>query len=121
VTQQSLPFDVGDELLAKLRIAVDAMGLKVAAAECDLSPSQLGDALAERDRKSLRIRPLIALLRVMPADLRDGILRSLVAPFGFELRARKPMTPSEELAETRSLLAQLAPGLLPIIDGRVGR
>ena len=120
-TQQLLSFDASDDVLAKIRIAVDAIGLKTAAAECDLSPSGLSDALAERDRKGLRFRSVVGLLRALPADLRESILRALVEPFGLELKARRPMTAAEELAETRAAIADFAPGLMRDINTRVGR
>lgn len=120
-TQQLLSFDVSDDVLAKVRLAVDAVGLKAAAGECDLSPSALSDALAERDRKGLRVRALLGLLRVLPVDQRDAILRAIVEPFGLELKARRVMTAAEELAALRASVQRHAPAILELADREIGR
>jgi hypothetical protein len=85
------------DLREAFRSAVAAIGLKEAAFRLDVSPSLLSDALAERDRKGLRLEWLPALLLIAPAEHAATILGLLASMRGLEVVRRKALTPEEKL------------------------
>jgi hypothetical protein len=105
------------ELLETLNAAVTHVGRKEAAYNLDTSPSQLANALAERDRHYLRASWLPYLVAVAPSHRPVEILAGLR---GLELSPRKPMTPAEELAELRAAVAaECGPTQRDAIERRV--
>lgn len=107
--------------LAWLRRAVDVLGHKHVAAELDIAPSTLTDALLERERKSIK-GEWIAKIRHMCSDgLRQEWLRIVAKPLGYEVERMATMTPEEELRRMRELMQREAPMLLKALDKEIRR
>ena len=98
-------------MLVVLRAITARAGLKEIAFDCDTSPSQLADALAERDRKAIRAEWIPVFLRHADDAERAAILVELAAPVGFEVqRAAPQLTPEQVLARLEAVLdEELAP------------
>jgi hypothetical protein len=100
---------VWKDALEWARALVDQLGNKVVAAELDVSPSWLADALKEREhgegKKGLKAEHFHALLFMAPIGMRMEWLRMVCQPLGFETPAqRKVRTPEEQLADLKQLL-----------------
>lgn len=109
-----------DSVLAAVKVAVDQLTLKEAAFLLDTSPSQLSDALAERDRKSVRAEWLVTLLVGTPPKVRDAIMGELARVSGYKKPERAEKLTDKRRAEilTRAI-ARLAPGLEAAIDAEL--
>ena len=108
--------------LAWLRRAVDVIGHKEVAYKLDIAPSQLTDALLERERKDVKAKWVRTILRMVPDAMRDEYVRDFAADYGYEApKKRNPRTPEEELREMRKLLQLQAPAVLVLVDKELGR
>lgn len=109
-------------ILAWFRRAVDVLGHKEVAFKLDVAPSNLTDALNERERKDVKLKWLSTVLRMCPETLVREYLEILSRQHGYEAPKRvKVRTPEEELREMRELLKREAPGVLAIVDKELGR
>jgi hypothetical protein len=114
--------DDWQEMLAWIRRAVDVVGHKEVAYQLDVQPSQLTDALNERERKDVKAKWIPVLLRLVPESLEREFFVLLAQQHSYEEpKKRKPRTPDEELREMRRLLAEKAPAMLDLIDKELGR
>lgn len=102
--QPQLPWGVSYEVreswarqLHILRAIAARVGAKEIAFDCDTSPSQLADALADRDRKAIRAEWYRVFLHHGDEAERAALLRELAEPVGFEVREAEPLTPEEKL------------------------
>lgn len=114
--------DDWQEMLGWVRRAVDVVGHKEVAYQLDVSPSQLTDALNERERKDVKAKWIPVLLRLVPESLEREFFELISKQHGYETpKKRKPRTPDEELREVRRLLSEQAPAVLAFIDKELGR
>lgn len=67
-----------------VRNAVDLLGHKFVAAELDIGPSQLTDALLERERKDIKARWIVKLLELVPEPLKREWHRIALDATGYE-------------------------------------
>lgn len=119
---------VGDQnwqlRLTWLRRAVDVIGHKEVAFVLDIAPSNLTDALLERERKDVKGKwfDRIIAMPQLPSEMRTEYLRLLCVQLGYEMPERKRVkTAEEELAELRALLKINAPVVLALVDKEMGR
>lgn len=110
-----------DHVLDVAKVAVAAVTLKEFAYRVDAQPSNLADALAERDRKRVGAEHLIVLLTIAPEVHRRALLDAIAKPLGYKVERVAPLSPAEEIKATRDYLAKMAPGLLAGLDKEVGR
>lgn len=111
-----------DEELGWFRRSVDVIGHKEVAYKLDIAPSNLTDALNERERKNVHARWFPVVLRMSAPIAVEEYMRMLCDRYGFERPARiKVRTPEEELVATRAALARVAPGVLALVDKELGR
>ena len=85
------------ETLEAIKEIVSSVGLKQLAYDLDVSPSLLGDALAERDRKGVRAEWLPTLLARASDMQAEALLTALAGPRGFDVERREVLTAEEEL------------------------
>jgi hypothetical protein len=110
------------DMLAWLRRAVDVIGHKEVAFKLDIAPSQLTDALLERERKDVKAKWLPTVARMAPEEMRTEYVRLINVSLGYDVPKRaRVRTPEEELREMRELLKREAPGVLAIVDKELGR
>jgi hypothetical protein len=129
VTQLSLAWDPAhagaaewEVELAWLRRAVDVIGHKELAYALDIKPSNLTDALLERERKEIKGRWLPTILRMIPEEMRGEYLRIICSGLGYETPKRiRTKTSAEELREMRDALQRIAPGVLTLVDKEIGK
>lgn len=110
--------------LAWLRRAVDVLGHKEVAYKLDVQPSQLTDALLERERKDIKAKWFATVLRMpgLPEEMRAEWLRLACESLGYEAPKRKrTMTPEEELRELRRVLKEQAPMVLALAEKEMGK
>lgn len=113
--------DDWQERLAWLRRAVDVLGHKEVAYKLDVQPSQLTDALLERERKDVKAKWFDTVLRMVSEDMRAEYIRMLNTTHGYKAPERqKPRTAEEENREMRTLLDKHAPALLALIEKELG-
>lgn len=97
---------------------VQYVGLKQAAFDLDLSPSQLAHALAERDGRRPRAEWIPYLVHKAP-DLE--LAKALVAPGRLEVERAPEMTPEEQLQRFEGALAEtVCPEVRAIVYRRAG-
>src|SRR5688572_29596796 len=115
--------DLWAQKLAWLRRAVDVLGHKEVAFKLDVAPSNLTDALLERERKDVKAKWFDVVLAMdLPSEMRAEYVRLTCDACGYEMPERKrTKTAEEELRETRELLKTIAPALLVIVDKEMGR
>lgn len=109
------------EMLAWFRLAVDVIGHKEVAFKLDIAPSQLADALHERERKDVKAKWIGTVARMCPEPLVRKYVEIVARHHGYTVEAKRPRTPEEELREMRELLKREAPGVLAIVDKELGR
>jgi len=124
--QHVLPQDDWDEILAWFRRAVDCLGHKEVAYRLDIGPTQLSDALNERERKDIKAKWLCKVRRLCEISGRDVLVREYLEiiskQHGYEEPKRKrARTPEEEVAAMREVLKREAPGVLAILDKELAR
>lgn len=118
--------DTWIEVLGWLKRAVDCLGHKEVAYRLDVAPSQLTDALCERERKDVKAKWLWTVLHMcQETPGRESLVRDFMeltgARYGYEVERKKTRTPEEELREMRELLRREAPGVLALVDKELGR
>ena len=113
--------DDWSEVLAWVRRAVDVLGHKEVAYKLDIAPSQLTDALLERERKDVKAKWIATIRRMCPESLKREYLEIVARQDGYEVNRRKTRTPEEELREMRELLRREAPAMLALVDKEMGR
>jgi len=104
------PAHAGEDLwqrqLAWIRRAVDLLGHKHVAGELDIAPSQLTDALLERERKEVKGRWVAILLLMAPESMRREWFAITCPVAGFEPpQPARVRTAEERLAEIERRLA----------------
>lgn len=110
------------EVLAWFRRAVDCLGNKEVAYRLDIAPSQLTDALNERERKDVKAKWIAVVLRMSSEVIVREYLEIVSRHHGYEEPKRKKVrTPEEELRDLRELLKQKAPAVLELVDKEMGR
>lgn len=107
--------------LPAIKAAVDAVSVKEFAFACDVSPSTICDAIAERERKRFAAEWIDVLLAIAPPVHREAILSALAIPNGYVPQRRKELTPEEELAQLRRTMQRLAPAILQLADEELSR
>ncbi len=109
--------------LAWLRRAVDVLGHKEVAFTLDIKPSNLTDALLERERKDVKARWFEVVLAMdLPDEMIAEYLRIENQALGYETPKRiRNKTSAEELREMREALQRLAPGVLTLVDKELGK
>ncbi len=113
--------DAWQERLAWLRRAVDIIGHKEVAYRLDVQPSQLTDALLERERKDVKAKWFDVVLRMVSHEMRAEYLRLLCVSLGFDApKAKKKMTAEERERERTRWLKERAPALLEAMDRELG-
>ncbi len=105
------PSHAGEDLwqlqIRWVRAAVDLLGHKHVAGELDIAPSQLTDALLEREWKEVKARWIAKLLLMVPAGMRREWFAIECPAAGFEVPLPvKTRTAEERLAELEQLLAE---------------
>lgn len=108
-------------VIAWFRRAVDVLGHKEVAYKLDIAPSQLTDALLERERKDIKLKWLSTVLRMCSEPMKQELFGILAGQHGYIVTRVKVRTPEEELREMRELLKREAPGVLAIVDKELGR
>lgn len=128
MTQLSLVYDaahagadVWSEELAWLRRAVDVIGHKELAYKLDVQPSQLTDALLERERKDVKAKWIATALFMVPEALCREYLVIVARKHGYTVERIKTRTAGEELRETREVIKRLAPAVLALVDEELGK
>ena len=107
--------------LAWLRRAVDVVGHKEVAFKLDIAPSQLTDALLERERKDIKGKWIRTIVRMVPEEMRAEYLRIVNTSCGYEPpKRKKPRTPEQENRDMRELLRREAPAMLALIEKELG-
>ena len=81
----------------------------------------LADALAERNHRYLRVEWLLAILDAAPVAVRETAMKPLAATVGFDISRRRELTPEEELAALRRIVARVAPIALEQADKEMGK
>jgi hypothetical protein len=109
-SQAELPFATGSDadvrwrrLLDVLRATVEEIGLKQVAYDLDTSPSQVSNALNERDRHHVPARWLIYLARKSRHDEIPWFFAELR---GLALTAPPVLTPEEELRRLQEAMTE---------------
>ncbi len=92
------PGEAWRRVLHHLRNIAHRVTPKVAAAECDTSPSLLRDALDERDRKGVRAECCLSSSSSPPPRSARSCSPISHHPFGFEIVKPKKLTPEQRLA-----------------------
>jgi hypothetical protein len=111
-----------DEELKWFRRAVDVLGHKEVAYRLDVQPSNLTDALLERERKDVKGRWISVVRRMVPDALLADYVRIVTVTHGYEFPKRlRARTPEETNRETRDWLEKNAPAVLSVMDKELGR
>lgn len=111
-----------DLVLAWFRRAIDVIGHKEVAYRLDIAPSNLSDAINERERKDVKGRWIATVLRMAPPAIVQEYVELVCASHGFDAPKRRPiLTPDAEVRHMRERLSALAPGVLQLIDKELGR
>lgn len=102
--------------------AVDRLTLKEVAWLTGASGPLILDAIAGRDRKSVKLEWLVVLLVAAPEDVRRELVVALNRVAGYqEPEKRKPLEPRDENRIWRRAVTKLAPGILPLIEEEIDR
>lgn len=125
MTQLALAYDpahVGldhwNRKLEWLRRAVSVLGHKEVAYRLDVAPSQLTDALLERERKDVKAKWFDVVLAMdLPAEMRAEYVRLVCEATDYEMpRPKQRKTDAQQLTELREFLSTNAPGLLSMFE-----
>lgn len=106
------PAHAGEDLwqlqLRWLRRAVDLLGHKTVAAELDCAPSQLTDALLERERKDIKARWVAVIVNMVPESLRREWHQIALDGTGYEpeVKLKRSRTAEEALADMERKIAE---------------
>jgi hypothetical protein len=104
--------------LDAIREIVRAAGAKEAAFRLDLSGSELSNALAERNRCSIKAAHLPTLLSLRSTD---ELPRLIASHCGLELAAPRPMTAAERLERLEQALLRAGTAGQAILADAYGR
>lgn len=108
------------DVLTAIRAAIDSIGHKELAYRLDVAPSLLSEALNERERKHVQARWLPTILLLAPDPHRKAILDALAGAAGYEVAAKKVLSPEERLTRLedalRTRLGKVGEDLLRSID-----
>lgn len=113
--------DVWTAELAWLRRAVDALGHKHVAAEIDIAPSHLTDALLERERKAMKGEWIAKIRQMVDDGARLEWLRLVARPLGYEPERIKTLDAESELRLMREWMRRESPTLLRTFDKEIGK
>lgn len=91
-------------MLDVLRAVIARLGLKEVAFACDVSASQLADALAERDRKGVRAEWLPVVLQLANEVEREALLSELAGGAGYVVERRVNLTPEQRIERLEALV-----------------
>lgn len=104
-----------EEVTPAFQAAVTRMTPKVAAPLLECGPTYLADAIAERDRKSVRLEWLVVLLMTAPDGAKHELVTLLNRLAGYKPPERaRELTLEEEFRIWRAATERRAPG---IVDG----
>jgi hypothetical protein len=96
-----------EEILPVVRSAIERLTLKECASLFDASPSNISDALSERDRKRPAMEWLVALLVAAPHAVKLELLAALCDVAGYMAPERKRvLSPEEKLEKYRGAVAK---------------
>lgn len=109
-----------DAQIQWLRRAVDMIGHKEVAYKLDVQPSQLTDALLERERKDVKAKWFPTVLRMVSEEMRAEYLRIIADPLGYTLKRKRPRTAEERERDRTAWLRANAPALLSAMDKELG-
>lgn len=110
-----------DVELGWFRRAVDVLGHKEVAFRLDVQPSNLTDALHERERKDVKGKWISTVRRMVPDAMRAEYLALLANQLGFLApKRKKTRTAEEDNRERRTWMKQHAPALLELMDREIG-
>ncbi len=110
-----------DDELRWFRRAVDVIGAKEVAYRLDIQPSNLTDALHERERKDVKGKWISVVRRMVPDAMIEDYVRLLNVTHGYEAPKRlKVKTPEERERERREWMAKHSPALLELMDKELG-
>jgi hypothetical protein len=98
------PAHIAKRLRRDLDDIVDAAGLGVAAAACDVSKSDLRQALDGATGRYVRLDMIVPLLRLASSDARNAFLTDLLALFDLMPAPKVVRSPSQRLADLEDLL-----------------
>lgn len=103
-------------MIALVRDVVDCVGLKEAAFQLDMSPSDLSHCLARRKRMHIPIEALPKIVKMA----KDNQIPSFIAAIrGLAAVPRETMTPEQRLARLEQAMAEeLGPGVRKAIHVR---
>lgn len=111
-----------DAELRWFRRAVDVIGHKEVAYRLDVQPSNLTDALHERERKDVKGKWISTVRRMVTPAVIDEYVEMIALTCGYlKPQRQRPRTEAEELRETRELLRTHAPAMLALVDKEMGR
>lgn len=88
-----------------IRRVIDVLGVKQCAFDLDVAPSQLMNAVEERER-NLPMKWLPYLLVNAPSELGDEFIGKLAALRGMEVSEARAPSPEEELSALKAALAE---------------
>jgi hypothetical protein len=109
--------DAWAKRLAWLRRAVDVLGHKEVAYRLDIAPSQLTDALLERERKDVKAKWFDVVLAMVTFEIRAEYMRLLCEALDFETpKPKQKKTDKQVLNELRDFLGASAPALLEMFE-----
>lgn len=111
-----------DSELGWFRRAVDVLGHKEVAYRLDVQPSNLTDALHERERKNVHGRWISVVRRMASPALLAEHLELICSLHGYAVpKRKKPMTDAEENRAIRELLRTHAPAIASLVDKEIGK
>lgn len=109
-----------NDVLPKVRAAIERLTQKECAVLFDSSPSGISDALEHRDRKRPALEWLVHLLVAAPEATKLELLAELCRIAGYKSPERaREMTAEEELAARKRATRRLAPGIADLIDREI--
>ncbi len=110
--------ELWEQILDAIRDVVRVRGPKEVAYALDLSPSELSNGLAERDRHEIKLRYLPYFLR---ARITDELPRLIVEFCGLSLGEARPLTAAEKLERLEAAALRSGPAGQAILDEAYGR
>jgi hypothetical protein len=110
--------DVWQLKLAWLRRAVDVLGHKEVAFKLDIAPSQLTDALLERERKDVKAKWFDVVLAMgLPSEMRTEYVRITCDALDYETpKLKQKKTDKQQLSELQDFLEHNAPALMAMFE-----
>lgn len=101
--------------------AVEIVGHKEVAYRLDVQPSNLTDAIHERERKDVKGKWISVVRHMVPEDMRAEYLRIVNAQLGYTApKRKKPRSGDEQARDQRAWLKEHAPALLELMDKDIG-